>query len=98
MYVSILKQYIQLDRSIYIGALKATQNRGLQPAMDHLIENEGKPIPTNPSADTGATNSAMNVDEDEDEEALRNALNLSKGIDQSKGVEAEAKVIVLLGW
>ncbi|KAL0575584.1 hypothetical protein V5O48_006400 [Marasmius crinis-equi] len=28
-----------------LGALKATGNRGLQPAMDHILENEGKPVP-----------------------------------------------------
>jgi hypothetical protein len=27
------------------GALKATNNAGLQPAMDHILENDGKPVP-----------------------------------------------------
>jgi hypothetical protein len=65
------------------GALRATKNRGLQPAMDHLFENEGKPIPaagSEPAAPSEPRPDAMDVDEDdEDAEALRAALKLSKG-------------------
>ncbi|TDL26623.1 hypothetical protein BD410DRAFT_783712 [Rickenella mellea] len=64
-------------------ALRATQNRGLQPAMDHLIEHEGEPVP-DPSAQsaTGGGSGGGSgggggepMDEDEDEaEALRAAM------------------------
>ena len=61
--------------------------------MDHLIDNEGKPIP---SADTSTGREVVNVDEDEDDEDLRAALNLSKGQpDANKGEGStgeEAKV------
>ncbi|KAI0794236.1 ubiquitin-related domain-containing protein [Fomes fomentarius] len=55
-------------------ALKATGNRGLQPAMDHLVENEGKPIPdlSSVSASSGSAPSGgarpMNVDDEDDED------------------------------
>ena len=39
------------------GALSATGNRGLNAAVDHLSENEGKPIP-DPSSVSSATVSA----------------------------------------
>ncbi|KAJ7885982.1 ubiquitin-related domain-containing protein [Mycena leptocephala] len=55
-------------------ALKATGNRGLQPAMDFLFEHEGQPIP-DLSAITESTSrparDAMDVDDDEDAEALK---------------------------
>ncbi|TFK29599.1 hypothetical protein FA15DRAFT_663746 [Coprinopsis marcescibilis] len=74
-------------------ALKAIGNRGLQPAMDHILENEGKPVP-----DLGAVNESsssrpadgMDVDDDEDLEALR-AMGLAKGA--SGSADAEAKSI-----
>ncbi|KIY65701.1 hypothetical protein CYLTODRAFT_492106 [Cylindrobasidium torrendii FP15055 ss-10] len=46
-------------------ALKATGNRGLQPAMDHILENEGKPVP-DLGAITESSSNAMDVDEDEE--------------------------------
>ena len=63
------------------GALKATGGRGLQPAMDFLIENEGKPVP-DPSTVTSTAPVAqasrdMEVD-DEEVEALK-AVYGSKG-------------------
>ena len=65
------------DTQQYAGALKATGNRGLQPAMDHLVENEGKPIPDLSSVSASSTSAPsgggpMDVDEDyEDLEALK---------------------------
>ena len=63
------------------GALKATGNRGLQPAMDHLVENEGKPVPDLASVSAsapapgggGGGSGPMDVDGEEDEDlaALR---------------------------
>ncbi|KAI0675571.1 ubiquitin-related domain-containing protein [Trametes maxima] len=58
-------------------ALKATGNRGLQPAMDFIIENEGKPIPdlssvssSSVAAPSGGGGEPMDED-DEDIEALK---------------------------
>ncbi|KAK1923979.1 DNA-binding protein [Papiliotrema laurentii] len=42
-------------------ALKATKNAGLQPAMDHLINNADNPIPSSTAED---------VDEDDDDDAV----------------------------
>ncbi|KAF8956939.1 ubiquitin-related domain-containing protein [Flammula alnicola] len=71
-------------------ALKATGNRGLQPAMDHILEHEGQPVPDlvgvneQPSSGSGG---AMDVDEDdEDAEAL-------KSLGALKGNAVEAKSI-----
>ncbi|KAK7437387.1 hypothetical protein VKT23_018632 [Stygiomarasmius scandens] len=56
-------------------ALKATGNRGLQPAMDHILENESKPVPSmdavSESASASNSGGAMDVDDDEDMEALQ---------------------------
>ncbi|GAB1518254.1 hypothetical protein RhiTH_001313 [Rhizoctonia solani] len=59
------------DILLYQGALKATNNAGLQPAMDHILENDGKPVPdlTN-VASTNAPAPTANED-DEELEALR---------------------------
>ncbi|KZS94900.1 hypothetical protein SISNIDRAFT_502422 [Sistotremastrum niveocremeum HHB9708] len=64
-------------------ALKATQNRGLQPAMDHILEHESDPVPDLsaplPASSSGPQPIAVD-DEDEDEaEALKAALKLSQG-------------------
>ncbi|TFK48412.1 hypothetical protein OE88DRAFT_1664196 [Heliocybe sulcata] len=57
-------------------ALRATSGRGLQPAMDHILEHENDPIP-DPSASAPAAGSAgnpMDVDENEEDiEALKAA-------------------------
>ncbi|KAH9951108.1 ubiquitin-related domain-containing protein [Amylocystis lapponica] len=60
-------------------ALKATGNRGLQPAMDHIIGNEGNPVPdlssvtsSGSSGGAAAASGGEPMDEDdEDLEALR---------------------------
>lgn len=70
------------------GALKATGNRGLQPAMDHILEHEGQPAPDLGSVNeqAGSSSAPMDVDEDdEDAEAL-------KSLGVLKGNEVEAKV------
>lgn len=54
-------------------ALKATNNAGLQPAMDHILENDGNPVPDLGSV-TATQRSAPAVggeDDDEDMEALQ---------------------------
>lgn len=66
------------------GALKATGNKGLQPAMDHVLANQDKPVPdavstlapVAPAADGG---------EDVDDEDMKAAIALSQD-------GAEAKV------
>jgi len=56
-------------------ALRATNGRGLQPAMDHLLEHEGEAVPTSGSSgggtttSTGASTQVVDVDDDEDAEA-----------------------------
>lgn len=70
------------------GALKATGNRGLQPAMDHILEHEGQPVPdlgnVTESASSSRPSDAMDEDDDEDREALE-----SLGIAKASNVEAK---------
>lgn len=73
-----------------VGALKATGNRGLQPAMDYILEHEGQPVPDLGVVSESASSSgvgagaAMDVDDDEDAEALK-----SLGVVTSNAVEAK---------
>lgn len=74
--------------SSFKGALKATGNRGLQPAMDHLFANEGKPIPDLSAVSESTSRpagDAMDVDDDEDAEALK-----SLGLKATSDVEAKS--------
>ena len=71
-----------------IGALKATGNRGLQPAMDHILEHEGQPIPDlGGVSEKSSSSGPMDVDEDEDAEALK-----SLGIVAGNAVEAKVRM------
>ena len=74
--------------SLHIGALKATGRRGLQPAMDHILENEGKPIPTDGGSSSEAPKASNDEDEDED---MKLAISMSQG----DGSGQEAKVFTL---
>ena len=69
--------------------MKATGNRGLQPAMDHILEHEGQPIPDLGGVSEKASGSGpMDVDnEDEDAEALK-----SLGVIAGNAVEAKVRV------
>jgi UBX domain-containing protein 1/4 len=69
--------------------LKATGNRGLQPAMDHILEHEGQPIPDLGGVTEKASSSGpMDVDnEDEDAESLK-----SLGVVAGNAVEAKVRV------
>lgn len=60
--------------------------------MDHILENEGKPVPDLGSM-TSSSSSAQPMDEDEDEDAetLR-ALTGQRGVSGSSGADQEAKV------
>lgn len=73
---------------VILGALKATGNRGLQPAMDHILENEGKPVPElgSVSESKGSASNAMDVDEDDEDREALESLGIAKATDQ------EAKV------
>ncbi|EIW59780.1 uncharacterized protein TRAVEDRAFT_28791 [Trametes versicolor FP-101664 SS1] len=74
-------------------ALKATGNRGLQPAMDFLIENDGKPIPdlssvTASSAAAPSGGGGEPMDEDDEDLAALKAVygkNLAGGAGASAG-------------
>ncbi|KAK0214962.1 hypothetical protein IW262DRAFT_1465735 [Armillaria fumosa] len=57
-------------------ALKATGNRGLQPAMDHILEHGEQPIPDMGSVSESASSAPMDVDEDDDAEAATNLAGL----------------------
>lgn len=79
-------------------ALRATNNRGLQPAMDHILENEGKPIPdpstAAPTSASGSAGQPMDVDvddDDDDEDALRRLMGTKNSTTSS--AEAEPKSI-----
>ncbi|KAG2143777.1 ubiquitin-related domain-containing protein [Suillus bovinus] len=81
-------------------ALRATNSRGLQPAMDHILENEGKPIPdpsaATPTSASGSAGQPINVDvddEDEDEDALRRLMGTKVDPGATSNSEAEAKSI-----
>ncbi|KAI0074495.1 hypothetical protein K474DRAFT_1665336 [Panus rudis PR-1116 ss-1] len=103
------------DREVLIGmgfdparvdwALKATNNRGLQPAMDHILENESKPVPdlssvssasTQPTGGTGGAGAGGEpMDEDEEElEALKAVYGKGgAGGEGGSGIGLEAKSI-----
>ncbi|KAG7445167.1 uncharacterized protein BT62DRAFT_933591 [Guyanagaster necrorhizus] len=57
-------------------ALKATGNRGLQPAIDHILEHGEQPIPDMGSVSESAGSAPMDVDEDDDAEATANLAGL----------------------
>ncbi len=81
------------------GALRATNNKGLQPAMDFILEHNDDPIPDATSG-AAATSSAqphsepivIDEEEDEDTAALHAAYGLKPGdvsqTDSGAGVEA----------
>ncbi|KAI0091558.1 ubiquitin-related domain-containing protein [Irpex rosettiformis] len=69
-------------------ALKATGGRGLQPAMDFLVENENKPVPdlgsVTSAAPTTSTPAGGDMDVDDDEVEALKAIYGNKG-----GIEAQ---------
>ncbi|KAF6761783.1 hypothetical protein DFP72DRAFT_1151776 [Ephemerocybe angulata] len=75
-------------------ALKATGNRGLQPAMDHILEHEGESVPDlSGVSESKGRSQPMDVDDDDDDvEALK---GLVKGAvaGGSEGADVEAKSI-----
>ncbi len=93
-----MTQRVYEAKAPVVGALRATNNKGLQPAMDFILEHNDDPIPDATSGTT-ATSSAqpqsgpMVEDGDEDTAAIRAAYGgASPGAaaqaDSSAGVEA----------
>ncbi|KAJ3532075.1 hypothetical protein NM688_g7477 [Phlebia brevispora] len=82
-------------------AIKATGGRGLQSAMDHIIENEGKSVPDLSSVSAGAgaaasSSSAPGDEDDEDIAALKAVYGHKGGIEAQTAAAAadnEAKSI-----
>ncbi|KAH9926984.1 ubiquitin-related domain-containing protein [Fomitopsis serialis] len=77
-------------------AIKATNGRGLQPAMDFLLENDGKPVPdlSSIAAPTSSSGSGAPMDVDGDDREELEALQAVYGKAQIAGGEAaEAKSI-----
>ena len=70
---------------ISTGALRATSNRGLQPAMDYLFQHEADPLPDPNAPQTSQPSAAIDADDDEDLDPLGN-------------IDAEAKVLAALPW
>ncbi|KAK7686344.1 hypothetical protein QCA50_010568 [Cerrena zonata] len=79
-------------------ALRATGGRGLQPAMDHILENEGKPVPdpsvqAASSSATAPSGAAMDVDEDEEDAEALKAVYGGSAAAAAADTAAEAKSI-----
>jgi hypothetical protein len=62
-----------------LGALRATGRRGLQPAMDHILENEGKPVPTDGGSSNEAARPSAGGDDGDEDEDMKLAMSLSQG-------------------
>ncbi|EGN97022.1 hypothetical protein SERLA73DRAFT_185304 [Serpula lacrymans var. lacrymans S7.3] len=85
------------DPSRVEWALKATGNRGLHSAMDHILEHEGQPVPdlsavTSSTSGSGRTDQPMDVDEDEDDADTLRAIAAKSGAPIS-AADLEAKSI-----
>jgi len=72
-------------------ALKATGNRGLQPAMDHILEHDGQPVPdlggVTESSSAPAARDAMDADDDEDADAIRSLGVAAAGAAEAKSIK-----------
>ncbi|OBZ73702.1 UBX domain-containing protein 1 [Grifola frondosa] len=85
------------DPSRVEWALKATGGRGLQPAMDHILENDGKPVPDLSSVTTGSAGAsggsgsggAEPMDEDDEDIAALRAVYGKQG-ESGSGAEGSA--------
>ncbi|KAL9713408.1 hypothetical protein Ac2012v2_003017 [Leucoagaricus gongylophorus] len=96
------------DRDILLGmgfdparvewAIKASDRKGLQPAMDHIFENEGKPVPDLTAVvETSKPMPSQTVDEDEEDLAASPNLGVN-GVATAAAntTQAEAKSIKCL--
>jgi hypothetical protein len=78
-----------IDLINFSGALKATSNRGLQPAMDHILEHENDPVPELSSiSESSASRPTDALDVDEDDEAMAARL-------AAEGAEAQVRNLLL---
>ncbi|KAJ7065282.1 ubiquitin-related domain-containing protein [Mycena amicta] len=70
-------------------ALKATGNRGLQPAMDHILEHDGQPVPDMTSVTESASrpSNPMDVDDDDEDADALKALGLKAGEVEAKSIK-----------
>lgn len=78
----------------FVGAIKASDRKGLQPAMDHIFENEGKPVPDLTAVvETSKPMPSQTVDEDEEDLAAPPNLGVN-GVATAAAntTQAEAKV------
>jgi len=73
-------------------ALKATSNRGLQPAMDHILENDGKSVPSLADVSNGgdSSNPVAVAEDDEDAEALKAVYGAAGVAGAAADVEAKS--------
>jgi len=76
----------------FTGAIKASGGSGLQPAMDHIFENEGRPVPDlNAASETSEPLPSQTLDE-EDLAALQNLGAEGTATATVNATQAEAKV------
>jgi hypothetical protein len=71
------------NRQTSAGALKATGGKGLQPAMDHILANQGKPVPDSASISAPPVALAAGGDVDDDED-MKAAIALSQEGEEAK--------------
>lgn len=77
---------------ITTGAIKATAGRGLQPAMDHILENEGNPVPDLSSVSSAASSAPPAQPMDEDDQDDLEALS-SLGVKGAAAAAAAAAAV-----
>jgi len=78
----------------FTGAIKASGGSGLQPAMDHIFENEGRPVPDlNAAGETSEPSSSQTPDE-QDLAALQNLEAKGTASTTVNAIQVEAKVCI----
>jgi UBX domain-containing protein 1/4 len=65
--------------------------------MDHILENEGKPVPDlgNVSESKSSSSNAMDVDEDDEDREALESRGIAKATDQEAKVESSNHVLAL---
>jgi len=63
------------------GAIKATGGAGLQPAMDHILANEGSSVPDLSSVSSSGPARARGDDDDDDEDGDASRAIIAAGGD-----------------
>ena len=80
------------------GALRATKNSGLQPAMDFILEHNDDPIPDTTSSAQPPQSEPISVDDEDDAAALGLQLQLGDASQSGSGdavVEASVSTVEL---